>query len=106
MLVVIACLLGLLSIVATVHVAHALTIGQRDRPAILDHVGHLVVVHTRSGKSIRGIPTSESSRDEIVLASAELLTENSAPVSLDGRQIIALGNLDFFQAGVQRGGHE
>lgn len=55
-----------------------------------------VVVHTKSGQSIRGA-VRRRRRPWLVLADAVLLDGSEAPVKLDGDVIIPFANVDFAQ---------
>lgn len=55
-----------------------------------------VIIHSRTGKSIRGFLVPRW-RGSYLLKQAELLLEKGDPIPLDGEVIIESSNVDFIQ---------
>jgi hypothetical protein len=55
-----------------------------------------VIVHTKDGKSIRGVLT-ERSRDYVTLGKAQLVTGQSASAEMGGQVLVFRSEISFIQ---------
>lgn len=67
----------------------------RGRNALPGVTGHVVIVHLKSGRSLRGV-LDATPVDVLVLTNVDLL-DPRGEVALDGRQIVPRESVDWIQ---------